>query len=96
MFLLTSLGSKNCLTIDIIINKVIIAIPNLKSPFNPDIIAHGIITVPEPRIGSASTNPINNAIRRGYWILKFKKDNKYNPTNEIINDISINVASAFK
>ena len=66
MFLLTSLGSKNCLTIDIIINKVIIAIPNLKSPFNPDIIAHGIITVPEPRIGSASTNPINNAIRRGY------------------------------
>ena len=48
IFLLTNLGSKNCLTIDIMINKTRIAIPNDKSPFNPEIIAHGTITVPDP------------------------------------------------
>ena len=96
MFLLTHFGSKNCLTTDIIINNVIIAIPNLKSPFSPEIIAHGTITVPEPKIGSASTNPINKAIRRGYCTLNFKNDNKYNPISEIIKEINIKVVCAFK
>jgi hypothetical protein len=64
-FRLTILGSINCLTTDIIIQSTIIDIPNLKSPFKPENIPHGIITVPEPNIGRASTNPIPIAIIRG-------------------------------
>ena len=94
--MLTNFGSRNCLTIDIIINKVRIAIPKDKSPFKPDIIAQGIITVPDPKIGSASTNPINKAISNGYCTLNFKKDNTYNPTKEMIKETKISVASAFK
>ena len=66
MFLLTSLGSNICRTTDIIISKIIIAIPKLMSPLMALIIAQGTITVPEPRIGSASTNPIANATNNGY------------------------------
>ena len=65
IFLLTSLGSKNCLIIDIIIHNIIIVTPNLKSPFSPQATAHGTIAVPEPNIGNASTNPIPIAIRSG-------------------------------
>ena len=49
ILLLTILGSTICLTISIIAYINIIAIPNFKSPFNADITAHGIITVPEPK-----------------------------------------------
>ena len=69
MFLLTNLGSSSCLDIDMIINNTIIAIPRFKSPFIAQIIAHGIITVPDPSIGRASTNPMNNAINKGYCTL---------------------------
>ena len=96
IFLLTNLGSKNCLTTDIIMNKTKIAIPNFKSPFNADKIAHGTITVPEPRIGSASTNPIPSAISNGNSIANPKNFSKYNPIIDIINETKISVASAFK
>ena len=65
MFPLTILGSISCLVTLIIIRRIIIEIPSVNSPFNPEIIAQGIITVPDPSIGSASTNPIPRAIRRG-------------------------------
>lgn len=48
IFPLTILGSTSCLTINIIAYIIIIAIPNLISPLSPEIIAHGIITAPEP------------------------------------------------
>ncbi len=44
---------------------MIIAIPNFRSPFKPDNIPHGIITVPDPSIGSASTKPMPIAIISG-------------------------------
>ena len=47
------------------IHRIIIDIPNLKSPFKLDKIPHGIITVPVPNIGSASTNPIAIAMIKG-------------------------------
>ena len=77
-------------------NKTKIAIPNFKSPFNADKIAHGTITVPEPRIGSASTNPIPSAISNGNSIANPKNFSKYNPIIDIINETKISVASAFK
>jgi len=58
ILLLTIFGSTNCLTTNIIAYNAIIDIPNVKSPFNAAITAQGIITVPEPNIGSASTNAI--------------------------------------
>ena len=64
-FRLTILGSINCLVILIIIHNTIMLIPSVKSPFIPDIIAHGTIAVPEPNIGSASIKPIPNAINNG-------------------------------
>ena len=96
IFLLTNLGSNNCLIIDIITSNTIIAIPNFKSPFSPQIIDHGTITVPEPKIGNASTKPINKAINNGYCTLNPQIFNMYNPNNEIIKDTKIKVASAFK
>jgi len=48
ILLLTILGSTSCLTISIVAYIIIIAMPSFMSPFNPDITAHGIITVPEP------------------------------------------------
>ena len=79
MFLLTNFGSNICLTTLIIINKIIIAIPKFISPLIALIIAQGIIKLPEPSIGSASTNPIANAISNGYFILNPKNCNIYNP-----------------
>ena len=64
--LLTILGSINCLTTDIMINKTIKAIANLISPLIAEIIDHGTITVPDPKIGRASTNPIAIAAITGY------------------------------
>ena len=72
IFLLTNFGSKNCLTIDIIIHKTKIAIPNFISPFKPHTIAHGTIAVPEPSIGKASTKAIAIAISNGNSIAKPK------------------------
>ena len=60
ILLLTILGSINCLTTDIIIHNTIIDIPSFKSPFNPDIIPHGTMTVPDPSIGRASTKAMPN------------------------------------
>ena len=96
IFLLTNLGSKSCLTTDIIINNTIIAIPKFKSPFIPHIIAHGIITVPDPSIGRASTNPIPNAISSGNSIAKPVNLSIYRPIKDIIKETKISVASAFK
>ena len=86
---LTILGSNTCLTNDIIIHKTIIATPSFKSPFNASITAHGTITLPEPNIGSASTNPIASAINNGYFtfiptILKI-----YNPITDITKETKI-------
>ena len=89
ILLLTIFGSKICLTIDIIIHKEIIDIPNFKSPFNADIIAHGTITVPEPKIGKASTNPIPSANNNGYFIFIPIILNKYKPITDIIKDTKI-------
>lgn len=66
MLLLTIFGSVSCLTIDAIAYKINIYTPNLKFPFKASIIAHGTITVPEPNIGKASTNPIPIAVSNGY------------------------------
>ena len=87
MFPLTIFGSTNCLVILIIISNTIIDIPSGKSPFSPDIIAHGIITVPEPKIGSASTNPIPNAISNGNPTFRPAKYIIYSPIKEITKDI---------
>lgn len=64
---LTILGSTNCLTMLIIHQRTNIPIASLKSPVNAKIPAQGIITVPEPNIGSASTNAIPNC----YYKWKF-------------------------
>ena len=58
----TILGSSNCLIIVIISHNTKTAIANFILPLNARKIAHGTITVPEPKIGSASTKPINKAI----------------------------------
>ena len=50
----------------------------------------------EPKIGKASTKPINKAINNGNSMLKFANFNIDNPTKEIIKDTKISVASAFK
>ena len=70
--------------------------PKFMSPLIAHIIAHGIITAPEPNIGRASTKPINNAISNGYLTLNPINSSIYSPIKETINDTSINVASAFK
>ena len=66
MWLPTILGSINCLTTDIIIHSTNILIASLMSPLHAVIIAHGTITLPDPNIGSASTNPIPSAYSNGY------------------------------
>lgn len=70
--------------------------PKFKSPFKPDKIPHGTITVPEPSIGRASTNAIPSAIISGKPTSKPAKYIIYNPINDIIKEISISVACAFK
>ena len=94
--LLTILGSSNWCTTSIITYRINIAIPSFKSPFTAEIIAHGIITVPEPSIGSASTNPIPSAASKGYSTFNPIHLKIHNPISTSINEININVASAFK
>ena len=55
---LTILGSMNCLTILIMHHNTNIPIASFISPAKAVIPAQGIITVPEPNIGRASTNAI--------------------------------------
>lgn len=66
----TTFGSINCFTILIITSRTIIQIPNVKSPLLALITAQGTITADEPNIGSASTNPIPKAAKRGYGMFK--------------------------
>ena len=63
-------------------SAAIIAIAKLKSSLIAQIIAQGIITVPEPKIGNASTNPMNIAINKGNDAIK----DCYNNTNTIVNE----------
>ena len=93
---LTILGSINCLTSDIIIHNAIIDNPNVSSPFSPEIIPHGIITVPEPNIGKASTKAIRIAAISGKPTLNFKKCKMYRPIKLIKKDIIIKNTCAFK
>ena len=78
------------------IHRIIIDIPNLKSPFKLDKIPHGIITVPVPNIGSASTNPIAIAMIKGKPTFNPIKWKIYNPIKQIINEIKIKVNWAFR
>ena len=64
--LLTTFGSNSCLTTVIIAYSTIRAPARFISPWNDTITAQGIITVPEPSIGSASENAIKSAINNGY------------------------------
>ena len=96
MFLLTSLGSNSCLATDMMMSKTMMAIPKLKSPFMAQMTAQGTITVPDPRIGRASTNPINKAINNGYGMLNPVNCKIYNPIKEMIKEMRTKVASAFK
>ena len=63
---LTILGSNTWWTISIITYRTNNAIPKFNSPFIAEIIAQGIITVPDPNMGRASTNPIAIAAKTGY------------------------------
>ncbi len=92
----TIFGSTNCLTIDIIIHSTKMLTPSLTSPLHADIIAHGTITVPEPNIGRASTNPIANAYNKGYFTSSPAILKAYSPISDITKEISISVASAFR
>ena len=65
ILLLTIFGSKNCLNAITKIYNPKIEKPTDFSLFRNRIILQGIITVPAPNIGKASTNPINNAIISG-------------------------------
>ena len=62
----TILGSTNCLVIDITINRDNKHIASLRFPLQAEIIDQGIITLPEPNIGSASTKAIPIAYNNGY------------------------------
>ena len=88
ILLLTIRGSNNCLTIIIIAKITIIAIPSFKSPFNASIIAQGTITVPEPKIGKASTNPTPIAPKSGYGTLNPRNLRIYSPIRTIKNEIT--------
>ena len=81
---LTILGSIICLTIVIINHKINTPNANFISPLKALIIAHGIITLPDPNIGKASTNAIPIAINKGYLTFKCAILKIYNPINEII------------
>lgn len=70
----TILGSINCRTTDIIIHKTKIHNARFKSPEHAVIIAHGIMKVPAPKIGSKSTKPIIRAINNGYSTFNPKND----------------------
>ena len=66
-------GSKSCLTILIMHHKTKIPMANFRSPVKARNPAHGNIIVPEPNIGSASTNAIPRAINNGNSIFQPKK-----------------------
>ena len=70
-------------------------IPKVKSPLQAAIIAQGIITAAEPKIGRASINAIPSAAISGYCTFIPKNLNIYNPIKDIINDTITNIASAF-
>ena len=78
------------------INKIIKDIPNVKFPFNPEIIAHGIITAPDPKIGKASTKAIPKAINSGNPTSNPAKCIIYNPTSDIAKEIAISINCDFK
>ena len=92
----TTLGSINCLTTLIITSKTIMLIPKVKSPSQAQIIAHGIITVALPNIGSASTKPIPSAAINGNGTFRPTNLNIYSPTSEITNETNTKIASAFR
>lgn len=79
IWLLTTFGSNNCLTIVMIINKTTNAIDKFIFPLKADTTAQGNITVPEPTIGSASANAINKAISNGYPTFSPNILNENNP-----------------
>ena len=93
---LTTLGSNTCLTTHIIIHSTSMETPSVMSPLNAVIIAHGTITVPEPKIGSASTIAIPIADINGYWTLSPATENPIKPIKEITNEIPINFTWAFR
>ena len=96
MWFPTILGSINCLTIDIKIHNDKIHIAKDMSPLQAEIIDHGIITLPEPNIGNASTKAMPSAYNNGYAMFNPKNLKIYNPIKDIINDINTSTASAFK
>ena len=75
----TTFGSSSCFTIDIIASNTIRLTPSVKSPLHAQIMAQGIITADEPKIGSASTKPIPRAASNGYWIFNPIILKRYNP-----------------
>ena len=77
-------------------NVYIKAIAKVISPLNADIIAQGIIIVPAPKIGRASTKAINIAIKNGYLIFKLLNLKIINPINTSEKEINISIPSAFK
>ena len=96
ILLLTILGSINCLAISTTTYIINNDNPRDKFPLIDEYIAQGTRTVPEPSIGSASTNPINNAIIKGNPMSNPIKLNIYNPISTIKNDITIIINSALR
>lgn len=89
-------GSKNCLIKEITSNSMSMAIPNVTSPDIIVIIPHGSITVPEPNMGSKSTNPIPSDIRNGDSIFIPTALKIYKAISTIMKEININISSAFR
>ena len=96
ILLLTSFGSTICLTTNVKIYKPINNKASEILPSKKENIAQGIITVPEPTIGRASTNAIPNAPSNGYSIFSPAKFPIYNPISTMKKDIPISITSAFK
>ena len=68
ILLLTSFGSINCLDTNIKRYNPNIENPKDELPFKNNIADQGIIMLPAPSIGNASTKPIKIAINIGYSI----------------------------
>ena len=96
ILLLTIRGSAICLVIIITIYNPTNEKASVISPLNADIMAHGKIIVPAPKIGRASTKAIISAITNGYLTFRPNILNNINPINIIENDINIKKNSAFK
>ena len=69
--------------------------PRVKSPLHAAIIAHGIITVAEPKIGRASTKPIPKAASRGYSTFNPANLKIYSPIRQTKNETPTKINSAF-